>query len=1154
MYKIFIKVILTMKWSVVFILLATIQAGATSVLRGQEVSIKIQNADLKQLFKELQKQTGYDFLYLSKDLEDTSPVSLHVENRPLRMVLDAMLARQPITYEIENKTVLISRRKPGHPSAIQEPIQINGRVTDTTGMPLSRVTVSIKGTGVSTVSNETGYYNITASSPGAVLVFTSLGYEPQEHAITSQTKTLNITLKVQFTQLDDAVVIGYGTVSKQDLTGSVGTVSMENLEKAPVSSFEEALAGRVAGVNVSATDGQPGQELNIVIRGANSLTQSNAPLYVIDGFPIENPDNGAINPDDIASINILKDASATAIYGSRGANGVIIIETKKGKIGDPVVSFNNTIGFQSVQKTIPLMNSYQFVQYQRELSLQGYSLYTRAELDPSQDGFDPRGRKLEDYRNIPATDWQNEVFRNTLNRIHTLAIRGGTAKTRYAISGSAYGQDGILLNSGYDRYQGRVNIDQSISDRLKVGINTNMSKRTTYGTNVASGEGSSFTTYLLSRVWGYRPVTGSDDINLLEEDLDEEALNQYDARFNPVVTSKNAYQKNFITDFLTNVYIDYSITDEWVLRMMGSVSRRDSRSEVFYNAKTPQGSLISYFNSRGINARVGHDERITLSNENTLTYNKEFGNGHRVTAMGGLSFQESSYNTYGFSSQQIPNEHLGMSGIDQGIPYISSALISEFSLLSGFTRLNYNYRSKYMFTATMRADGSSKFSKANRWAYFPSVAAAWNIHEEPWLQSVPAISEAKLRVSYGLTGNNRVGEYARFPSLTQPFSASYSWNNATPILGAIIADLGNEDLKWETTEQMDVGADIGFLNDRISATVDVYRKNTRDLLLQAQLPTSTGFTSAMKNIGSVRNEGLEIAVFATPVRNESFSWSSGFNISFNRNKVLALTEGQDKLFFTPSFESQYNANPLYISEIGRPAGMFYGYIWDGVYTYDDFDSPSEGVYVLKSQQSTNGTARETIQPGDIKYRDLNGDGVVDPGDLAVLGRGLPIHAGGFNNDFTYKNFSLNVFLQWSYGNKLYNANRLMFEGNGNIRTNMNQYATYANRWSPENPTSKLFRTRGQGVTGYHSNRVLEDGSYLRLKTVSLGYNLPANVIKPLYLSKLNMSVAAQNLFTWTNYSGMDPEVSVRNSVLSPGFDFSAYPIPRTIVVAIKADF
>jgi len=1027
---------------------------------------------------------------------------------------------------------------------------VSGMVVDeATRQVLPGATVVVKGTSRAVSTDARGTYAIQVLDHDSLEV-RHLGYQTKTVRAPGG-RTLSIALVAGATALDEVIVVGYGTTTRADLTGSVAQVSVADMNKAPVGSFEEALAGRVAGISVSASDGQPGQALNIVIRGNNSLTQSNAPLYVIDGFPVEDPDNAAINPEDIETMNVLKDASATAIYGARGANGVVIIETKKGKVGAPVITFNNSVGFQQVQKTIPVMSAYDFVKYQIEQSPASMVMYTPGDLPVSDTNYRADGRTLDDYRSMSGIDWQKAIFRNSLNRIHNLAIRGGTGKTNYAISGSVYSQDGIIINTGYDKYQGRVNIDQVIGKKLKVGINANMARQTTFGGVVAEGEGSSYTTYLLSRAWGFRPVTGN-NVNLLEEDMDEESLNQYYAAFNPVVTSNNAYNKRFTTNFLANAYIQYDITKKLQFRSSGTVSTYNGRAENFYNSKTPQGSLISFFNSRGINANVGFTERIILSNENTLTYTKTFNRAHKLTVMGGMSLQESRYNAYGYSNQQIPNEDLGMSGIDQGTTYSSTALQSEYSLFSGYARVNYGYKSRYVLTATMRADGSSKFSEANRWGYFPSASAAWNMEKEPWLKQLRVVSESKLRLSYGLTGNNRVGEYARFAGLTMPFAASYSWNNATPVLGAIVSDLGNSDLKWEATEQIDLGWDLSFFKDRIGFTVDVYRKNTRNLLLEAKIPTSTGFASAIKNIGSVRNDGLELTLNTVNIRRKDLTWSSGFNISFNRNKVLTLTDGQDKLFVTPSFESQYSANPLYIAEIGRPMGMFYGYIWEGVYTYEDFDSPAPGVYTLKKNVAGNGTGN--VQPGDIKYRDLNNDGTVDPNDLTLIGRGLPVHTGGFNNNLSYKAFSLNVFFQWSSGNDIYNANRLMFDGNGNPRLGLNQYASYADRWSPENPDGTAFRTGGQGVVGYHSSRVLEDGSYLRLKTVSLGYDLPGKYIRHLSLNKLNVSVAAQNLVTWTKYSGMDPEVSVRNNTLTPGFDFSAYPIPRTIVFALKATF
>ncbi|MEQ7801614.1 TonB-dependent receptor [Pedobacter sp. ASV1-7] len=1027
-------------------------------------------------------------------------------------------------------------------SYAQQLKNMTGTVTDeSTGEPMPAVSIKLRRTNAVVHTDKDGKYAVRVNSSD-VLIFSYVGYQTRSILIGDK-KTLNVALKESASSLSEVVVVGYGQVNKVDLTGSVAQVKLQDMEKAPVGSFDQALQGRVAGVNISATDGQPGEGLNIVIRGGNSLTQSNSPLYVIDGFPVEDFSAGAINPDDIESINILKDASSTAIYGARGANGVILIETKKGKVGLPIITFNNTVGIQQRQKTMEMMTPYEFVKYQMELDMNYANTYY----------LSSKGRTLEDYLTIPAVDWQDQVFRTSLNRIHTIALRGGTQQTKYSISGSNQEQNGILLNSAYTTYQGRIGLDQEISKKLSAGFNVNISKRKSDGSVIREGEGSTLTSYLLTRAWSFRPVTGSVDQNLLEEDLDEDAINQYDARFNPVATSNNAYNIRSNTDMSANGYINYKISPSLSLKTTGTVYNSYISIENFYNSKTPQGSLISLLNSRKINASVSNGERMTLSNNSVLTYNKTFNKSHKITALGGFEIQSSHYKGYGFSTQQIPNEEMGMSGMDQGNPLNTSAIDTEYSLLSGFGRLSYGFKSKYLFTATFRADASSKFSEENRWGYFPAVAAAWNMHSEKWFKdNLKFISTSKWRLSYGLNGNNRVSEYTRFTSITQPFGASYSWGNGTPTLGAYISSPSNKNLKWETTESYDLGWDLAFLKGNIELTAEVYRKNTRDLLLNALLPTSSGFSSAMKNVGSIRNQGLEISLSTKNIKTKKFSWNSDFNITFNESKILSLNESQDKLFSTPAYISQFNANPLYISEVGQPVGMFFGFIWEGTYKYADFDNPSPGVYKLKTGIPNNGT--DNVQPGDIKYRDLNNDGTIDPFDITIIGRGLPIHTGGFNNNFSYGNLSLNVFLQWSYGNQIYNANRNPFDGNSNTFRLFNQFASYTDRWSPENPDSDIYRTRGQGEIGWHSSRVVEDGSYLRLKTVALDYRIPAKYLKPLNIKSLIFGVAGQNLFTWTKYSGMDPEVSVRNTTLMPGFDYSAYPIARTVVLTLKTTF
>lgn len=899
----------------------------------------------------------------------------------------------------------------------------------------------------------------------------------------------------------------------------------------------------MAGVRIASVDGQPGSEMNITIRGAGSLTQSTSPLYIVDGFPVENYDPSDLNSEEIESITILKDASSTAIYGSRGANGIIVIETKKGKVGKPVITLNSTYGFQQVQKKIDVMDPYEFVKYQNE-------------LNPSFAGqnYFQEGRTLDFYTDAQGVNWQNEIFRNSPMTNNNISIRGGNSETKYSISGSVYDMEGIILNTGFERYQGRVSIDQNISKKLKIGITANYSKKNTFGQPVASGTVGSFTSYLLSRAWGYRPASGKGNFDLLEEDYDPDLIDQYNVRLNPVTTSNNDYTKDLSGSFLVNAYLQYDILKNLTLRMTGSSSSTNLRSERFYNSKTPQGNLLSLFNTKGINGSVRTTDIELWSNENTLTYKTIINDSHRITLLGGFSMQESNSDTYGYAAMNIPNEELGIKGLDEGTPYLGYASDGSNGLVSFFGRADYSYHSKYMLTATLRSDASSKFAPNNKWGYFPSAAFAWNMHNEQFLKSIPVISNSKLRLSYGVTGNNRVGDFEYFSQLSMPINSSYSFNNTTPSKGIIPNNLANKDLTWESTEQINLGYDLGLFKNRIELTIDLYRKTTKDLLLNADIPATSGYTRMYKNVGKIENQGVELTLNTTNVSNKNFRWESSFNISFNQNKVLELTGGQESLFTTVMFESQYNNTPLYISQIGQPAGMFYGYVFDGVYQFSDFENPSDNVYILKESVPTNGNSRDLIQPGEIKYKDINGDGVVDNYDLVVIGRGQPIHTGGFNNNISYKGISLNVLFEWSYGNKIYNANRLMFEGNGNIRTDLNQFASYIDRWTPENPSNTLFKTGGQGPIGFHSSRVLEDGSYIRLKTLSLGYSIPEKLVKKLDLSKLSVTVSAQNLVSWTNYSGMDPEVSVRNSILTPGFDFSAYPIPRTIVFGLNLTF
>lgn len=1022
--------------------------------------------------------------------------------------------------------------------------RVNGHVIDVNNEPLIGVSILEIGTSNGTVTDINGSFNITVNSPNSVLKFSYMGFEEQEVRIENRNNIV-ITMNESTSTLDEVVVIGYGTMRKRDLTGSVAQVKMNDLAIAPVSSFTGALAGRVAGVQVSSSDGQPGQGVDIVIRGNNSLTQSNAPLYVVDGFELESQASmNAINTDDIASITILKDASATAIYGSRAANGVVLIETKRGNEGKPIVNYNMSYGIQATPKVMKMMDSYDFVRYQYELNPGQANLYYLEE----------KGKTLEDYRNEKTIDWQSLLFSKAPMQTHNLSVRGGTRDTKYAISSSIFDQEGIIINSGHKRYQGRISLDQRINKKLHGGISVNYSDITNNGAATVFGATGSSTSYTLYNTWGARPVLANSEIDLTEQVIDPELDSSIDLRVNPIVNAKNELVKNRIIDTNISSFLEYKILDDLTLRINGAYNTRKNRGDRFYNSNTTRGTPLNTSNSQGINGSVSFSESFYWSNSNFLTYNKIFKDIHHFNVMSGVTLQGGRIENYGYSSQQISNEELGMNGLAEGVLFNGISVNSSNKLSSFLMRLNYTYKSKYLFTFTGRSDGSSKFAPGNRWGFFPSGAFAWRILEEPFMKEFTTISDAKLRVSYGITGNNRVGDFSYLPSLNFQLANGYSFENAIPSRGVRTSDVGNRDLKWESTEQLDLGLDLGFFKNRITLNVDMYQKNTRDLLLWANLPRSTGFSRVFKNIGSVRNEGLEFTLNTVNIDKAKFNWQSTFNIGFNRNKVIALNEGENSLQSSVNWEYHFNASQLYIAKVGYPMASFYSYIFDGIYQFEDFDELQPGKYMLKPSVPTNGNDRGLIKPGDIKYKDINGDGVVNDFDRAIIGRTMPIHSGGFANTLGYNRLSLHLFLQWTYGNNILNANRLMLEGNALAHTLRNQFASYNNRWTPENPSNTLHRAGGAGPLGYYSSRVIEDGSFLRLKTVSISYSVPIKSSLKRMISDLSINVTAENLYTWTKYSGMDPEVSVRQTALTPGLDWAAYPRARTVVFGVNVSF
>lgn len=1026
---------------------------------------------------------------------------------------------------------------------------LKGTVFDSDGEPLPGATVTVVGNNnLATLSDLNGRFSLSIPTNSKLIGVSFLGFKKQSINIDGK-NDIKITLEPDQHQLTEQVVIGYGSQKRSDLTGSITTIDVEDLQLAPVKSFDEALAGRVAGVQVVSSEGQPGSAIDVVIRGGNSITGNVSPLYVIDGFPIEDPNGeqanpiNALDPNDIESMTVLKDASATAIYGARAANGVVIINTKRGSEGKTTITYNGYYGWQSSNKRLDVLDPYEFVKLQNEIDpVKTKELYLTKKVDGGPSELIP----IDYYKNIKGINWENQVMQTAPIKSHYLSMAGGSKQTKFNASLSFLDQEGIIINSGFERGQGRIGFDHDFNSKLKISANVSYSRVFRYGTPVStSGYNSELN--LLFSVWAYRPIPLlNSSVDLVEVPNDPEIEQGAEFRYNPIITTKNELRENTEESLVANGYLEYTLLKGLKLKASGGYTRRWTQSDIFNNSLSRSGNPST--NSR-VNGGQAYTNTTVWLNENTMTYDLKIDENQSLNVLAGMTAQASDYRYFAGYAKELPNEGLGIYGLDEGIPTTIGASGTGWRLFSYLARANYNLKSKYLLTASYRSDGSSRFGDNHKWSNFYSGAFAWRANTEDFLKDLKWLSNAKLRASWGMTGNNNLGNFSYQAQYATPINAGYMFGN-TFTTGSYPYNMGNSDMVWETTRQTDAGIDLGFFKQRLTMTLDLYRKNTSDLLLDAKLPPSSGYGSQYLNIGKVRNEGLELTVTGVIVENKRFRWASTFNISFNKNKVIALGDGERSRLTSQYWGDDWRLIPGYIARVGEPVAQFYGHIADGVYQLDEFELVG-GNYILKDEITTNGEARASVQPGDAKYKDLNGDLKIDEHDRTVIGNPQPIHTGGFNNKFVYRDFDLNVFFQWSYGNDIYNANRLMLETG--YKYNTNQYASYANRWSPDNQSSDIPAAKGSTLKTY-STRIVEDGSYLRLKTVSIGYTLPRKLLRPLGVSSVRVYATAQNLYTWTNYSGYDPEVSVRRSALTPGFDYSAYPRAKTLTLGTSITF
>ncbi|WP_375435931.1 SusC/RagA family TonB-linked outer membrane protein [uncultured Hymenobacter sp.] len=1004
-------------------------------------------------------------------------------------------------------------------SAHAQTKQVTGTVLSATDKtPLPGVSVIIKGTTTGTSTDTNGKFTLpVAAGNDPVLIFSFIGFEPTEVRVGSNSVVEPVQLKEKTTELDDVVVVGYGTQRKRDVTGSVASISAEQVSETPIARVDQILQGRVSGVQVTQTNSEPGGNVSIRIRGTNSINTGNEPLFVVDGFPGAG-DLNSINPSDIESVEILKDASATAIYGSRGANGVVLITTKKGKAGRNTINFEAYTGVQVVRNKYELMNAPEFAEYLNDVQAQGNEgSASPLPLPYTQEQIDALGE---------GTDWQDEILRPARMSNYQLGFNGGNDETRYNLSFNYFDQQGIILNSGFQRGTIRLNLDRKISRKLSFSLASQIAG-TLEKRALVNSQGGSFGGVLLDALRISPIVPVRDEFG--QYIYSNTPLPYVEDVGNPVAYANKTKDNRTTGRGLFNVAGNYELLAGLTLRVTAGLDYRTRQTDVYRPSDIFLGRLTNGSATRG------EENRYSWLNENTLTYDRKLNENNALNVVGGLTFQQFYGNDFGTTANNFFTNTLGSDNLALGANILTpnSGRYTN-SLASYFGRLNYRLFEKYLFTFTMRADGSSRFGRNNKWGYFPSAAFAYRLIDEPFMKGASFLSDLKLRVGYGVTGNQEISNYQ---SLARYDVGAYA-SGSSRLVGLVPLNIVNPDLRWESTAASNVGVDVAFLQNRISITADAYYKKTTDLLLQVSTPRTTGYNSIYLNAGSVQNKGVEFALNTTNFDSEKFSWNTNLNFSLNRNEVLDLN-GEYERFVGSSSSSLFVGSGLgqtSILRIGEPIGSFYGYEFDGIWQ--------------SVEEIRNSGTRTVVRPGDPRYRDLNGDGAITATDRTIIGRAQPKFIYGVTNGFKYGGFNLSVFIQGVQGTDVLNLNRYELESG---LTSTNKLKTVVDRWTPTNTDTNIPRAgstirRSTGIV----NDVLEDGSFVRLKTVTLGYTLPkfSKVIK-----SASVYVTAQNLVTWTDYSGYDPEVnSFGADNLSLNTDYNAFPSTRTFIAGLKLGF
>lgn len=1055
---------------------------------------------LKTILQEIEQSHNISFFYDDRLVDGILVAVPEMKSDSLAKFLGEMLSQKGLVYKKQTERTYVIMKKSDSSTDISiQQETISGTVTDAqSGETLPGVNILVKGTSTGASTDQNGNYELTVSSLQDTLVFTYIGYQREEIPINGR-EELNIALQPQTIAGEELVVVGYGEQRRSDLTGSISSVSSDEINTYPSQGMTDAIQGKISGVQVqSVNGGEPGTGYRIRIRGGTSINAGSDPLYVVDGFPGSTPPP----PQDIESIEVLKDASATAIYGARGANGVVLITTKQGYEGDTQIDLKLSNSFQQTTKQLDLLNASEFGSFMNDLHLNG--------------GGDANNVPYPDASSLgEGTDWQDQIFRDGYLQNYQLSVSGGTDKVNYYVSGNLYDQQGVIINSDYKRMSVLSNVDIQATEKFKIGGKLYFARSEQNG--VRTQEGSSGTTGagVISGAFKFEPTKG-----VYDENNEFTISGIGDPHDNPYAVATQRESDNVDDRFEGNVFGEYSIVDDLILRVTAGANINNGR----YGNFVPT-TLVGGRNTGGTGA-INAGKSTNFINENYLNYEHAFAEIHTVNFSGGFSYQHYRSEGWNASNQNFISDSFSFWNLDGGSNFQSpSSYLSRWTLASWYGRLNYNFDDKYLLTFTGRYDGSSRFGKNNKWAFFPSGAASWNISNEEFLEDSDLLSNLKLRASFGVTGNTEIGTYQ---SLAR-FSPVFSTVGGQPVNAIRPTDVANNNLTWESTTQYDIGLDIGLLNDRIDITADYYNKKTEDLLYNIPLPEYSGYGTSLQNIGSIENKGFELSLNSQNITTDQFSWSTRLNISFNRNKIAELAGGDVKYSEAPghmiSTESQ-------ILREGEPVGSFYGWIFDGLY-----------------QEGDDFSAEPDKQPGDVKFKDINGDGTVNNSDQTIIGDPHPDYIWGFTNNFKYQNFDLSVFLQASAGNDMLNFTRMELLW---MSGKSNQLAEATNRWTPDNTDTNIPRA-SSGRSAIVSSQWVEDGSYVRVKNISLGYNIPASVLGSRVRSA-RIYASGQNLLTFTDFSGYDPEVSYQNSNTNIGLNYASYPNIRSFTIGLDIGF